>query len=113
MFGDKAMTVAAIDRLVHHAVILEMNADSYRRKAAITRMSDQAGTTNTTPQPADKKPNRRAPRQLNLASALNSLHASQRFRGDRQTGHPNCRRPAIVITDIFTGIGRTRPIGCS
>jgi hypothetical protein len=27
MFGDKAMTVAAIDRLVHHAVILEMNAE--------------------------------------------------------------------------------------
>jgi hypothetical protein len=51
--------VAAIDRLVHHAVILEMNADSYRRNAAITRMSDQTGVTNTTPQPADKKPNRR------------------------------------------------------
>ena len=59
-FPDKAMTVAAIDRLVHHAVILEMNADSYRRKAAITRMSDQAGATNATPQPADKKTNRRA-----------------------------------------------------
>jgi DNA replication protein DnaC len=60
IFPDKAMTVAAIDRLVHHAVILEMNADSYRRKAAIARMSDQPGVTNTTPQPADKKPNRRA-----------------------------------------------------
>ena len=60
IFPDKAMTVAAIDRLVHHAVILEMNADSYRRNAAITRMSDQTGVTNTTPQPADKKPNRRA-----------------------------------------------------
>jgi hypothetical protein len=53
------MTVAAIDRLVHHAVILEMNADSYRRKAAITRMSDQAAATTTTPQPDNKKPNRR------------------------------------------------------
>jgi hypothetical protein len=59
MFGDKAMTVAAIDRLVHHAVILEMNTDSYRRKAAITRMSDQTGATTTTPKPADNKPNRR------------------------------------------------------
>jgi len=28
------MTVAAIDRLVHHATILEMNAESYRRKVA-------------------------------------------------------------------------------
>jgi DNA replication protein DnaC len=34
VFPDKAMTVAAVDRLVHHATILEMNADSYRRRAA-------------------------------------------------------------------------------
>jgi DNA replication protein DnaC len=32
-----AMTVAAIDRLVHHSVILEMNTDSYRRKSAETK----------------------------------------------------------------------------
>lgn len=31
------MTIAAIDRLVHHATIFEMNVDSYRRKAAIAR----------------------------------------------------------------------------
>jgi hypothetical protein len=37
VFPDKAMTVAAIDRLVHHAVILEMNVESYRRRAALTR----------------------------------------------------------------------------
>jgi hypothetical protein len=29
------MTLAAIDRLVHHATILEMNLESYRRKAAL------------------------------------------------------------------------------
>jgi DNA replication protein DnaC len=34
IFPDPAMTVAAIDRLVHHAIILEMNTDSYRRKSA-------------------------------------------------------------------------------
>ena len=28
------MTVAAVDRLVHHAVIVEMNVDSYRRREA-------------------------------------------------------------------------------
>jgi hypothetical protein len=27
---------------------------------------------------------------------------SQRFRGDRQTGHPNCRRPAFVIVVLQT-----------
>ena len=37
VFPDRAMTVAAIDRLVHHAVILEMNVESYRRRTALTR----------------------------------------------------------------------------
>jgi DNA replication protein DnaC len=37
VFPDKAVTVAAIDRLVHHATILEMNVDSYRRRAAVAR----------------------------------------------------------------------------
>ena len=34
VFAEPAMTVAAIDRLVHHATILELNVDSYRRKSA-------------------------------------------------------------------------------
>ena len=34
VFVDAAMTIAAIDRLVHHATILEMNAESYRRRIA-------------------------------------------------------------------------------
>jgi DNA replication protein DnaC len=33
IFPDAAMTLAAVDRLVHHATILEMNVESYRRKA--------------------------------------------------------------------------------
>ena len=37
MIGDPAMTLAAIDRIVHHATILEMNVDSYRRKEAIDK----------------------------------------------------------------------------
>jgi len=37
IFPDQAMTLAAIDRLVHHATILEMNVESYRRKTAIER----------------------------------------------------------------------------
>jgi len=37
IFPDQAMTLAAIDRLVHHATILEMNVESYRRKAALER----------------------------------------------------------------------------
>ncbi|HSP23652.1 MAG TPA: IS21-like element helper ATPase IstB [Saliniramus sp.] len=37
IFPDQAMTLAAVDRLVHHASIFEMNAESYRRRAAIER----------------------------------------------------------------------------
>lgn len=37
IFPEQAMTLAAIDRLVHHATILEMNVESYRRKAALNR----------------------------------------------------------------------------
>ena len=34
VFVEPAMTLAAIDRLVHHSTILEMNVESYRRRAA-------------------------------------------------------------------------------
>ena len=34
VFPDPAMTVAAIDRLVHHSVIFEMNVQSYRQRTA-------------------------------------------------------------------------------
>src|SRR3954469_10168437 len=37
VFPDPAMTLAAVDRLVHHATIVEMNVESYRRRAAIER----------------------------------------------------------------------------
>lgn len=34
VFAEPAMTLATVDRLVHHATILEMNVESYRRRAA-------------------------------------------------------------------------------
>jgi DNA replication protein DnaC len=35
IFPDPAMTLAAVDRLVHHATIFEMNVESYRRRSAM------------------------------------------------------------------------------
>jgi DNA replication protein DnaC len=35
VFPDPAMTIAAVDRLVHHANIFEMNVESYRRRTAM------------------------------------------------------------------------------
>ncbi|MBV9510378.1 MAG: IS21-like element helper ATPase IstB [Caulobacteraceae bacterium] len=40
VFPSATMTLAAIDRLVHHAVIFEMNVESYRRRAALERKAD-------------------------------------------------------------------------
>ena len=47
VFPDKAMTIAAVDRLVHHATILEMNVDSYRRRAALPARRQRSATTTT------------------------------------------------------------------
>ena len=35
IFGGKAKTLAAVDRLVHHSHVFEMNVESYRRRAAV------------------------------------------------------------------------------
>jgi len=37
------MTLAAVDRLVHHSTIFEMNVDSYRRRAALERKQQGPG----------------------------------------------------------------------
>ena len=37
IFDDNMMAVAAIDRLVHHATILEIEAESYRKKTSLSR----------------------------------------------------------------------------
>ena len=43
VFPDKAMTLAAIDRLVHHATIFEMNVESYRARKALERKRAAGG----------------------------------------------------------------------
>ena len=46
VFPDPAMTLAAVDRLVHHATIFEMNVESYRRRAALQRQTGAGRTPN-------------------------------------------------------------------
>ena len=41
IFTDKAMAVAAADRLIHHATILELNIESYRKRTALKQLSEQ------------------------------------------------------------------------
>jgi len=45
IFGDNMMTVAAIDRLVHHADIYKIEGDSYRRKQAL-KLNQKTGQVN-------------------------------------------------------------------
>ncbi len=64
IFPDPAMTLAAVDRLVHHATIFEMNVESYRRRAALERKQHGAGRPATyatpknvgVPAPRDNQP---------------------------------------------------------
>jgi DNA replication protein DnaC len=37
IFSDSMMTVAAVDRLVHHALIIDIQAESFRKQAAVRR----------------------------------------------------------------------------
>ena len=37
IFTDSMMTVAAVDRLVHHALIVEIQTESYRKQSAVSR----------------------------------------------------------------------------
>ena len=70
VFPDPAMTLAAVDRLVHHATIFEMNVESYRRRSAMeakrTRGRPAAfATINNTPQSVAE---RQSPGTQDLAS---------------------------------------------
>jgi DNA replication protein DnaC len=56
VFPDAAMTLAAVDRLVHHSTIFEMNVESYRRTAAAAR------TPRKLKSPSDNKHDSEAPR---------------------------------------------------
>src|SRR4051812_7287097 len=57
IFKDPMTTAAAIDRLIHHAVIIEMTGPSIRNNEALKRGdSTPATTTTTTNQPATTTP---------------------------------------------------------
>ena len=46
IFIDKAMAVAAADRLVHHATILDIQGESYRKRTAINQITQNMEESN-------------------------------------------------------------------
>jgi hypothetical protein len=71
VFPDQAMTLAAIDRLVHHATILEMNVENYRRRAAA--------------------PPKKSLRSSLIGTTIASLSAAALQSDCRCFSHPDCR----------------------
>ncbi len=45
IFEDKHMAIAAVDRLIHHGTILELSAESYRKREAESRLQKERGST--------------------------------------------------------------------
>lgn len=48
IFSDSMMTVAAVDRLVHHALIVEIQTESYRKQSAVARSAKQTSASTST-----------------------------------------------------------------
>ena len=55
VFAEAAMTLAAVDRLVHHATIFELNVESFRRRSALPGLAPagQNDKPNTNINPKD------------------------------------------------------------
>jgi DNA replication protein DnaC len=53
VFPDQAMMLAAIDRLVHHSIIFEMNVESYRRRSALERKGRSTNPVRRVKEPAE------------------------------------------------------------
>ena len=53
VFPDKAMRIAATDRLVHHATLFEMNVESRRRRVAHAAATVPGDIENAPDSPGD------------------------------------------------------------
>jgi DNA replication protein DnaC len=108
VFPDPAMTIAAIDRLVHHSVIFEMNVESYRRRAAVAsraemvkvpspRQAEQAAPPAAASSVDHRRrqidaPRRSTPRQPNTAATIRTGHQPAQRRSSKRavrSPHPD------------------------
>ena len=92
VFPDPAMTLAAVDRLVHHATIFEINVDSYRRRAALDRKNKGAGRPQayaTIKRPRSRVAHRQS--DTNLALAYDN-HGAHHAHAAITVSHPDRRK---------------------
>lgn len=66
VFPDAAMTLAAVDRLVHHSTIFELNVESYRRKAAAARAQRKPKSPSDSKRDSDAPPGNAPPAAATL-----------------------------------------------
>ena len=67
VFPEAAMTVAAVDRLVHHSTIFDLNAESYRCKAAEGKA---AGMAKVSPRKSSNRTPSHRPRLLSFLARI-------------------------------------------
>ncbi len=89
VFPDPAMTLAAINRLVHHSTIIEMNVESYCRRTALERKRGPGDLPRTRHR---KLPPIDAPRQSEIKKLLPLSASSDNYHNVATlTRHPDCR----------------------
>jgi len=97
VFPDPAMTLAAVDRLVHHATIFELNVESYRRRTAMEAKRSRGrpaafATINNTPR-LSRSVNQTPTTHLSATIKLIPSRTPRRRISSRLTraSHPDCR----------------------
>ena len=113
VFPDAAMTLAAVDRLVHHSTIFEMNVESYRRRVAAARTPRKAArapaTASATTMTSARHRMLSVPPQRHLYLSLRPVSAPSSTCA--ATGHPAvAHRPSFVSR--YMGFSVSRAFRC-
>ena len=94
VFPDKSMTVAAIDRLVHHAIILEMNVEIYRRRMALASATSLRDITDESDSTGAVEPGK--PTSNNPATSTSDIALDL----EDDIGAPSSRHRGLVTNDV-------------
>ena len=95
------MTLAAVDRLVHHATIFEINVDSYRRRARPRTQTRRREATSSTRQSTNTQSVSLRDNQIqNSPCQRQSNPTEHQYAVATTVSHPDCRAPLIQIVAL-------------